>query len=1058
MGKSYRIRIIRLAIFRRTVMSPPLVTRTALITLVWLSCLMVISGCTGGGVGGGITPTPTPTPTPTSAISYQTTQDQGKISASNPSNPSNFTISTFKIAEPAQTQVKTDSAPSVVEDHGNVLMLNITAWPTDWNIGCIVAVKMTSGMVEYKHLLLKIQLPDNRLAIGVAPASLLDVINNGQISIQGDLKDIARSSATTSTAKTVSVVDYQNSQTITLLNKTDIPIDIPNVQGIDLKVKKLSLTATPNITIKLNIKASDTPLDNLEGWAKQVSQGISDFLEANKSALSLESNGQYIKADLDKAQNVLNGILQIKQVADNLQAMTQALGDKSRILEATALITGDFSGKVVLAAHAEMEKKTDPPLKQWLATVLVPIGGPVPIFLQFDLYATGDLEFKGVVNLETGAEVKVPFSFGVKMIKGQFVEVDKPPSPTFTLIPPTFDGTKAELTISAGVQCEAGISLATILKAHVDPKVELVFDTSAAVTGDTNSGCVELGYTIYGHAAATLTAELDLKLETWQYSWAIPFEFKTDPPLASASWQSCWGNNITPTPTPTPQPGGDTITIDCGNGVTMTLIKIPAGSFMMGTNSTDYSWLSSSRPVHQVTISQAFYMGKYEVTQAQYQAVMGTNPSYFQDPNKPVEQVSWNDAVAFCQALAAKSGHTIRLPSEAEWEYACKADEGNVDTKYYFGDDDSQLGTYAWYYSNSGNTTHAVGTRTANSFGLYDMSGNVWEWCQDVWHSDYSGTGRPDDGSAWTTGGDQGNRVFRGGAWSHDGIDYVCRSANRNGSAPSLTCNYVGFRVVSGNEVPAPTPTTTPTPTPTPEPSQIDVDCGNGVTMTLVKIPAGSFIMGTKNYTDYLTTYSHPDHQVTISQAFYMGKYEVTQEQYQAVMGTNPSKFTGDVKRPVEQIPWNSAVVFCQALATKSGRTIRLPSEAEWEYACKADKGNVDTKYYFGDDDSQLGIYAWYSSNSENTTHAVGTRTGNSFGLFDMSGNVFEWCQDVWHGDYSGAPTDGSAWMIGGDQGDHVLRGGSFYYSSYCRSSDRADGSPFVSLDDGRGFRVVSGN
>jgi formylglycine-generating enzyme required for sulfatase activity len=196
-----------------------------------------------------------------------------------------------------------------------------------------------------------------------------------------------------------------------------------------------------------------------------------------------------------------------------------------------------------------------------------------------------------------------------------------------------------------------------------------------------------------------------------------------------------------------------------------------------------------------VTISQVFYMGKYEVTQAQYQAVMGTNPSRFKDPDKPVEKVSRNDAVAFCQTLSAKSGRSIRLPSEAEWEYACKADKGNVDAKYYFGDDENQLASYAWYDVNSGSSTRTVGTRTGNSFGLFDIYGNVWEWCQDVWHSDY--TGAPTNGSAWTAGGDQTLRVLRGGSWHFNA--YYCRSSVRLWYSPTLAYVTNGFRVVVGN-------------------------------------------------------------------------------------------------------------------------------------------------------------------------------------------------------------------------------------------------------------------
>ncbi len=246
----------------------------------------------------------------------------------------------------------------------------------------------------------------------------------------------------------------------------------------------------------------------------------------------------------------------------------------------------------------------------------------------------------------------------------------------------------------------------------------------------------------------------------------------------------------------TSSPSGNTIAIDCSNGVMMELVKIPTGSFQMGTNSTDDNWLSYSRPVHQVTISKFFYMGKYEVTQEQYQAVMGTNPSYFTgDAKRPVEQVSWDDAVAFCQALATKSGYNIRLPSEAEWEYACKADKGNVDKKYYFGDDETQLGNYAWYADNSQSTTHAVGTRTPNSFGFYDMSGNVWELCQDVAHKDYINA--PTDGIAWTTGGDQSIHVLRGGAY--DGSSLSNRSSLRFGVAVSDKFSDYGFRVVLGN-------------------------------------------------------------------------------------------------------------------------------------------------------------------------------------------------------------------------------------------------------------------
>jgi len=161
-----------------------------------------------------------------------------------------------------------------------------------------------------------------------------------------------------------------------------------------------------------------------------------------------------------------------------------------------------------------------------------------------------------------------------------------------------------------------------------------------------------------------------------------------------------------------------------------------------------------------------FAIGKYPVTQEQYQAVMGNNPSYFQSNSwNPVEQVSYNDAIAFCQELSQVTGKNYRLPTESEWEYACRA--GTV-TKYYFGDDANQLEYYAWYCGNSGGTTHTVGLKLPNAWGLYDMHGNVWEWCID--------------------------KCQRGGSWGD--IPYFCRSAISDDYGRRDYPNTLGFRVV----------------------------------------------------------------------------------------------------------------------------------------------------------------------------------------------------------------------------------------------------------------------
>jgi formylglycine-generating enzyme required for sulfatase activity len=146
------------------------------------------------------------------------------------------------------------------------------------------------------------------------------------------------------------------------------------------------------------------------------------------------------------------------------------------------------------------------------------------------------------------------------------------------------------------------------------------------------------------------------------------------------------------------------------------MVSLPAGQFLMGSPDSDSDAKSYEKPQHQVKVN-SFAIGKYPVTQAQYQAVMGTNPSYFQNnPQNPVEKVSWNNAQAFCQKLSQITGKTYRLPTEAEWEYACRA---GTTTRYYFGDDANQLGDYAWYDGNSQETTHPVGQKKPNAWGLY---------------------------------------------------------------------------------------------------------------------------------------------------------------------------------------------------------------------------------------------------------------------------------------------------------------------------------------------------
>jgi formylglycine-generating enzyme required for sulfatase activity len=235
------------------------------------------------------------------------------------------------------------------------------------------------------------------------------------------------------------------------------------------------------------------------------------------------------------------------------------------------------------------------------------------------------------------------------------------------------------------------------------------------------------------------------------------------------------------------------------------MVAIPSGRFMMGSPTTEHERYEDESPQHEVMVSP-FFMGKYPVTQAQWRSIANTpvveqeldpDPSEFKGDDLPVENILWEQAQEFCARLSRETGRSYRLPSEAEWEYACRA---GTTTPFYFGE--TITGKLANY--NSGiiyrkeaevkqrSQTSSVGEFSPNTFGLYDMHGNVWEWCQDNWHDNYNEA--PNDGSAWITGDNDREHILRGGSWNYYPGD--CRSAIRNDDLPEIRYYNVGFRVV----------------------------------------------------------------------------------------------------------------------------------------------------------------------------------------------------------------------------------------------------------------------
>ena len=232
--------------------------------------------------------------------------------------------------------------------------------------------------------------------------------------------------------------------------------------------------------------------------------------------------------------------------------------------------------------------------------------------------------------------------------------------------------------------------------------------------------------------------------------------------------------------------GGNTISVPVKNGISIDMVKVEAGTFMMGATSEMQNPYDNEKPVHQVTLTNNYYMGKYEVTQSLWLAVMGSNPSKFKGDYLPVEMVSWDDCQEFIGKLNSMTGRKFRLPTEAEWEYAAR---GGKKSRGYQYSGSSNISDVAWYTDNSGSKTHPVGTKQSNELGLYDMTGNVCEWCQD-WYGSYVSSSQTNP-----TGAVRGSsRVCRDGSFNNSAG--YCRSSCRSYSPPDYLFNHLGLRLV----------------------------------------------------------------------------------------------------------------------------------------------------------------------------------------------------------------------------------------------------------------------
>jgi formylglycine-generating enzyme required for sulfatase activity len=542
------------------------------------------------------------------------------------------------------------------------------------------------------------------------------------------------------------------------------------------------------------------------------------------------------------------------------------------------------------------------------------------------------------------------------------------------------------------------------------------------------------------------------------------------------------------------------------SNVTFELVRISAGRFSMGSATGD----PDEKPIHEVRIGHDFYMGRTEVTVRQFRAFVeatgyktdaeqvgwaNTCPQPGLHPNErgldwrrpgfelredqPAVVISWNDAMAFCRWFSVQTGRNVRLPTEAEWEYAARAG-GQQDSP-------SRLDDAAWYEGNASDCAHPVGTKRPNPWGLVDMQGNAWEWCLDVWRPDYR-EAAPDGRAGmhdpvvpqvvW-------RYVLRGGSWFSPirqlSVSYRARYLNHF-SRPDTGFRIVlvpvvgsQYSVVGEDNRGAHAQPTTDNRLPATE--HTDPATGHTIVTThgsrfvFARVPAGEFLMGG---TDGI---EKPVHKVRIGYDFEMGTTEVTVGQFRAFIQATGYPTDGQKvgvswsrgpdtdwqseeavdwcqatrdqsdDHPAIFISWYDAMAFCHWLSRETGQEIRLPSEAEWEYACRAGT----TGLYAG----ELSEMGWYQYNACDRTHPVAQKQPNAWGLYDMHGNVWEWCLDFFRPDYKDVPTDGRPrWEVDRPT-DVVSRGGSFcnppgWLASGCRMGTFPDAS-----HGNNGFRLV---
>jgi len=571
----------------------------------------------------------------------------------------------------------------------------------------------------------------------------------------------------------------------------------------------------------------------------------------------------------------------------------------------------------------------------------------------------------------------------------------------------------------------------------------------------------------YGKWACRVAARFKADPATFTENYGFRLVLEPPPKLSGSGFFGYTGNF-----TSSRLSSGKNLTFKA-NDVDFEMVFVEGGTFAMGCDPkyNKYDFLSAyicdsiEQPSHRVKLSN-YYMGKFEVTQKLWYAVMGTTAQQQRDlvnPNwemrgegdqYPMYYVSYEECEAFCEKLnrllyhQLPEGYNFTLPTEAQWEYAARGGKKN---KEYIYSGSNRINRVAWWENNSEKKVRKVGSKFENQLGIYDMSGNVWEWCRDWFESDYYTYGSTTNPQGPLSGT---HRILRGGSWNLKA--WHCRVTTRYYYEPVGRSANVGFRIAL-------------------EPAKnlfdlkslkdaIDKQSSSANNRTfkisdlsfdMIFVKGGTFTMGCTSDPSDCFSNEEPIHSVTVSD-FYVGKYQVTQQLWTNVMGTTVSQqrdlldstlmLHGEGNfHPMYYINHKECEEFCERLnqllakQLPEGYKFALPTEAQWEYAAR---GGRKSKGYTYSGDNNLKKVAWFEENSNEKAREVGMKKKNELGIYDMSGNLWEWCSDWFDSEYySYSP---SVDPTGPVYGYHrVMRGGSWRsIVQGCRVSCRAKNSP----------------